>query len=241
MVWRLIGVARLQKGHGLGSGSFSWAMAVQASVLIGVIGAVPRMLSAVVPNACAMEDIALRDAANAEYEVRVLRGGVELEVNGPIGYGLAKEVRTVLETNPGVLLIHLNSRGGRVVEARKLRDLIVERHLSTYIGNQCFSACVIAYAAGGERLIDHGAKLGLHQYSSLRPADLENEYNIDRQFLLAQGVSRQFVERAFKTPNSGVWIPTHKELLEAKLATRYAGEAVPRRPVQPSNGSGESP
>jgi hypothetical protein len=179
--------------------------------------------------------------ANAEYEVRVLRGGVELEVNGPIGYGLTKEVRTILETNPGVLLIHLNSRGGRVVEARKLRDLIVERHLSTYTGNECFSACVIAYAAGGERLIDHGAKLGLHQYSSLRPADLENEYNIDRQFLLAQGVSRQFVERAFKTPNNGVWIPTHQELLEAKLATRYAREAVPRKPVQPSNGSGESP
>ena len=227
--------------HESGSGSFSWATAVQASVFIWVIGAVPKMLSAVVPNACAMVDIALRDAPNAEYEVRVLRGGVELEVNGPIGYGLAKEVRTVLETNPGVLLVHLNSRGGRVVEARKLRDLIVERHLSTYTGNECFSACVIAYAAGGERLIDHGAKLGLHQYSSLRPADLENEYNIDRQFLLTQGVSRQFVERAFKTPNSGVWIPTQKELLEAKLATRYAGEAVPRKPVQPSNGSGESP
>src|SRR5262245_33437703 len=91
------------------------------------------------------DDIALRDAENVAYEVKVLNSGVELEVSGPIGYGLAKEVRSALDTNPGVGLIRLDSKGGRVVEARKLRDLIMERHLSTYTVNECFSACVIAY------------------------------------------------------------------------------------------------
>jgi hypothetical protein len=171
----------------------------------------------------AMDDIALREPASAEYEVRVLSSGFELEVNGPMNYGIAREVRSALDANPGVSLIRLNSNGGRVVEARKLRDLIVERHLSTYTVTECFSACVIAYAAGQERIIDATARLGLHQYSALRPVDLENQYNIDRRFLLAQGVSRQFVERAFMTPNSSLWIPTQKELLEARLVTRVRG------------------
>jgi hypothetical protein len=137
-----------------------------------------------------------------------------------MGDGIAQEVRRALDANPGVSVIRLNSKGGRVVEARKLRDLIVQRHLSTYTVSECFSACVIAYVAGQERLMDASAKLGLHQYSALQSVDLESQYDIDRRFLLAQGVSRTFVDRAFTTPNSSVWIPTEEELLEAGLVTR---------------------
>jgi hypothetical protein len=178
-----------------------------------------------------MDDVASRNATQAEYEVRVLSGGVELEVTGPIGHGLTNEVLTALDANPGVSLIHLNSKGGRVLEARKLRDLILERHLSTYTGSECFSACVIAYAAGARRLIDPTAKLGLHQYAGQKAADLEYQYDIDRRFLLARGVSKAFVERAFKTPNTAVWIPSHRELLDAKLVTGLAVEVRARQPV----------
>ena len=173
-----------------------------------------------VSTSWATDDLPSQDAPNLEYQVRVLSGGVELEVDGTMGCGIAEEVRRALDANPGVSVIRLNSNGGRVIEARKLRDLIVERHLSTYTVTECFSACVIAYVAGRERLMDATAKLGLHQYSALHSVDLENQHNIDRSFLLAQGVSRHFVERAFTTPNNSLWIPTQKELLEAGLVTR---------------------
>src|SRR6185503_17987029 len=99
------------------------------------------------------------------YDLRVLRDATELEVRGAIAFGLTDQVRAALDASPSIRLVHLNSNGGRLSEARKLRDLIAERGLTTFTATGCLSACTIAYAAGKTRLIGREAALGFHRYA----------------------------------------------------------------------------
>jgi hypothetical protein len=79
------------------------------------------------------------------HDLRVRRDRVFAGVFGaakpPIKKGLANDLRRSLDAHPTVKLIHLNSDGGRpaarieqagVGEARRIRDLIEARGLSTY-------------------------------------------------------------------------------------------------------------
>lgn len=158
------------------------------------------------------------------YALRVLRGGAELEVSGEMGFGLTDDVRSALDANPGVRILHLNSGGGRVVEERRLADLVRERRLTTYVAGECMSACVGVLAAGEPRLLGRRAAIGLHR-ASPSWSDGRRPRAVDRQAverLVALGVDQGFAERGVATPNEEMWRPSHQEVFDARLATRYA-------------------
>ena len=158
-----------------------------------------------------------------DYTITLLEENTEMQVNGGIAFGLAEAVQKELDKAPSVSVIHLNSIGGRVVEARKLRDLIVQRGLSTYTELGCNSACVVAFIAGKMRVLNQKAKLGFHRYSplgGLAEESIEDQMRIDKlYFKHVAGIDRRFVEKAFSTPSDDVWYPSIDELIEAGVVT----------------------
>src|SRR5215831_18484249 len=224
-VWQLVGTWRSAHNYLRQGKSKLWGNGAKIVLVLGFLKAVTGFAVVGIPQVTEYAKIAAGEDPFGTYQLRVLRDATELEIAGPIIFGLTDDVRRTLDAHPTIRVIHLNSQGGRVVEARKLRDLIMSRGLATYTASGCFSACTLAYAAGRERLIAQEANLGFHQYSfpGMSGHDFQQEYEKDKQDMLARGFARAFVERAFTTPNNAMWRPTHRELFEAHVVTGYPG------------------
>lgn len=223
MCWQLIGLWRAATNHHRHGKSVSYARVAQVLVLLGWVQDIRLLVAVGLPH---MKDLALqvqgRDSIGT-YRLRVLNDA-ELEISGHIVFGLTDDVRRILDTHPGIRIVHLNSLGGRVVEARKLRDAIAERSMITYTSSGCASACTLAYAAGKERIIAKDSLLGFHRYSFAGARVSDNIYDGDKKNWLARGFRAEFIQRAFSIPHATLWTPTHKELLQAGVITRYAAD-----------------
>ncbi len=224
-VWQFVGVWRAARNYIVQGNSKAWGNIARIVILLGLAKGIFWFASAGLPLMWEYTRIAVGRDGLGEYEVRLLRDGAELEIAGPINFGLAEDVRRMLDSHPSIHIVHLNSSGGRVSEARKLRDLFDLRGLTTYTSSGCFSACTIAYMGGRKRLIARNAELGFHQYSfpGMTARDFQPEYKKDKQDWLARGFTRTFVDKAFRTPSSDMWRPTHLELFQAGVLTGYPG------------------
>lgn len=162
------------------------------------------------------------------HEIRLLLTGSEIEFSGAMSAGAAGELRRVLDENPGVDVIHLNSPGGLVTEGRQMLALIRERQLITTTDRYCTSACVLAFLGGRERYLAPGAHLGLHgESSSVVDADHVAAFaQVDKQTMLAMGIPAEFVDRAFSTPSDQLWVPSVGELQSANVITGVSSDYV---------------
>jgi hypothetical protein len=222
-VWQLVGVWR-SAGKYLAAGkSKCWGRSALAMVTLGIIASIFSLSTAGVPQSMEFVQLALGRDPIGSYQLRLSRDGTELEVSGAIIFGLTDEVAKTLDGNPKVLIIQLNSHGGRVGEARRLRNLIAARKLATFTATGCFSACTLAYAAGERRLIGRNARLGFHQYAfpGVRQRAFRRQYEMDKNDWLARGIDRAFVERAYATAHNDLWRPEHPELFAARFVTGY--------------------
>ncbi len=90
-------------------------------------------------------------------------------LNGDLDYGISDQVEKLVNQNPGVVAIVLNSDGGLLYEASQLSKTILLNSLNTYTNNGCSSACTIAYISGSKRFIHEDSYLGFHKYSYAYP------------------------------------------------------------------------
>ncbi|MBN1180887.1 MAG: DUF4339 domain-containing protein [Bacteroidales bacterium] len=222
-IWQLIGIWNsstnyIRSGKSRITGNF-----VKFIIILNLFNLYSTITKTGIPQVKEYFNIAIGNDPFGDYQIRVLRDASELEIYGPIAFGLSNDVEKILNTHPSIKIIHLNSIGGRVVEARKLRDIIYSRKLSTYTSSGCSSACTLAFMGGNKRLIAKNAYLGFHQYSfpGLQQPAYSNEYNKDKQDWRSRGVSESFIEKAYATPNNEIWKPSHKELLDANFITGY--------------------
>jgi hypothetical protein len=159
-------------------------------------------------------------------EVEVLPGGREVEIRGTLEAGIAARLQEVLQAHPGVRFIHLNSPGGWVTEGERLARVIHARQLGTYTATGCYSACVLAFAAGSPRVLDPDARLGLHSTSGgdADPlvATLGNE--LYQKVLLRYGVSPGLVAWSTSTPADGLWMPDPRQLVAGHLVDRISSD-----------------
>jgi hypothetical protein len=156
-----------------------------------------------------------------KFQFRVLRDATELELSGGLSYRVAREAEKYLDDYPTIRIIHLNSQGGRIREARALARVIEDRKLSTYTSAGCFNACIIPFAAGETRLIRKGTRMAFHQYEV--SANAQSAYEKDRVYLIARrGIDADFVNRIYDTPPDQVWQPSDDEMLKAHFITGYA-------------------
>ena len=219
-VWQIVGVWRSAGRHRARGGSRFWAIAARVLMVLGALRVVAVYAKEAVPQIPVFWAIAVGDRGMA-HELRVLEGGGELLVAGRIGFGLTGEIEALLDAHPEIRRLQLASPGGRVVEARRLHDVIKSRGLDTYAAGLCASACTVAFMGGKERLIAPEARLGFHQgmVPGATAADGALANRRDRSLLLEDGVDPDFAQRAYATPNAEMWYPAAEELLRARVAT----------------------
>ncbi|HEY7889173.1 MAG TPA: GYF domain-containing protein [Steroidobacteraceae bacterium] len=155
-------------------------------------------------------------------QIQLLPGGREVEIRGPLEAGAAARLERMLRSHPRVRFIHLNSTGGWVTEGARLARVIGSRQLGTYTATGCYSACVLAFAAGSPRVLNPDARLGLRSASGLDAdplvAALVNE--LYQKVLLRYGVSPTLVARSTSTQAGGLWMPNPQQLLAGHLIDR---------------------
>src|SRR6185312_15068634 len=170
--------------------------------------------------------IAIGSDPMGQAQIQLLPGGRELEIRGPLGAGVAARLRTLIDAHPGVRFVHLNSPGGWVTEGARLARVIHAAGLGTYTATGCYSACVLAFAAGNPRVLNPDARLGLHSTSG-RDADpifitLGNE--LYQKVLLRYGVSPGLAAWSTSTPSNGLWMPDPGQLLAGHLIDRVSAD-----------------
>jgi membrane-bound ClpP family serine protease len=127
--------------------------------------------------------------------------GEYVEISGKIDESMLKHVRSQLQARPRARFVLLNSPGGLVSVADKLRDLIADRSMSTYVGKSCASACALVFLAGYERVLRPGARIGFHQYRVARGRGTEQHARWveldDQDYMRRRGISSDFIARAY--------------------------------------------
>ena len=192
------------------------ARAAQLSVLAVIVVVAVRFGQVGIPQVDAAWRMAYEgDPDVPAFSLRVVREGTELEITGGFKYGLTRQARAIAAASPNLKLVHLASTGGRIGEALELVKLLKERHLSTYVGASCLSACTIAFIAGENRFLKSGARLGFHRESF---AGAESS-DLMRKLLLDAGIERPFVDKVAAQSSAGMWYPTTGELEASHVVT----------------------
>jgi hypothetical protein len=224
LTWQVVGVWRSANRYLHRGGSGVWAGLAKCAMILGVLRTLVDFGSHGLPQLIETAKIVAGDPGTGPHLIRVLRDGTEVELAGGITFGVTGELRRVLDATPAIKVIHLNSGGGRVAEARRLRDLIRERGLVTYAASECDSACTIAFVGGTSRYIGPSGRLGFHQgaFPGITPEEMRLQTELDKAALIRAGVDPKFAERAYAIPNSEMWHPTNDELLAAHVITGIA-------------------
>jgi len=145
----------------------------------------------------------------------------EYVIEGVIDFGITRDFRALLEQYPAGTRVVLSSEGGSIYEARGLAVLIQQHKLDTHVNDECSSACTLAFIGGQRRSLGASAKLGFHQYSmaylnrhQVSPFhNLASEQERDVEFMLARGISKEFVDRAFEKSHQDIWFPDQASLI----------------------------
>src|SRR5262245_59749658 len=223
-IWLFVGIWR-SATHYQVSGKRWWGGIAKFAVIAGCVSTV----SAIVQGAPLITDYAsiLTSATNQRtYTLRLLRNSTELEISGPLDFGVAREVDALLSDHPAIRTLHLNSEGGRLVEADRIKNAVLSRKLNTYVETRSLSACVTICVSGTNRWLAKGAVIGLHSahYPGMSREDSNSVNRETRAFLLSRGVKQDIVDRGLNTPSDSMWTPDHQTLFASHLATSYATE-----------------
>tara|TARA_B100000315_G_scaffold236680_1_gene252724 strand:- start:830 stop:2362 length:1533 start_codon:yes stop_codon:yes gene_type:complete len=219
--WQLVGTWRAANNHVQQTQRSFWAGWAKVLLVIGLLGTIARAPD-IYSQTKEFWNIAFNVGEHSKRELALLQNGRELRISGGISFGLTKEVREFFSRNPNIEIIRLDSFGGRVKEARLLRDFIEENGLMTYSANGCLSACTIPFLSGSERVLNKRAKLGFHKYKfpGVAEEEFREEHDRDKKYLVSVGVDNSFANKAYSTSPEDMWYPTHQELLAANVITR---------------------
>lgn len=231
-LWQVVGVLRAADRHARAGRGRLAGVAALAATFVVVTASASVFIRAGLPQIVEASQFALGKDPIGEVQVRVTDDGAVLEIEGPIVFGVTARVRELLQAHPTVATVRLASPGGRVVEARDLRDLLRERGVTTIAVGNCASACAVAFMAGHDRLLGSRGSLGFHRYRSPGHDNSEAEVSmaIDRRELTARGVPAWFIDRAYTTPHAEMWRPTITELTIASIVTGELDSKGRRRP-----------
>ena len=170
------------------------------------------------------------DTKRSEYSLKLKEQGQQLHISGIFDFGITDAVRKVIQANPKLSTIILESKGGQVYEGRGLSKLITKHGLDTYSYKECSSSCATAFISGKNRYLGESGKIGFHKYKMENPAfwyllpiyDIESEQEKDLELFKSQGVKQIFLKQVFEKTSDKMWFPSHPELLEAFVIQPYS-------------------
>jgi hypothetical protein len=218
-LWQLIGVWRSATHHPSRGGKAFWAGVVKLLVVVAAIRMSTDFGTFFWPIISENARIAFGDEKFGAHSFRLLRNGTELEFSGGINVGVAKEFSQMIDAASQVKVLHLNSNGGRIAEADLMASKVRQRGLTTYVSEECDSACTHIFLAGKQRWISTHATVGFHRpdFPGLKTEDLLPIVEEERRQLISFGLPADFVSKVLTTPSSSMWRPTADELVTAHV------------------------
>jgi hypothetical protein len=223
-VWIDVGIWRSASRHTSRGGRAFLAVTAQVMVVLGVLSVFGLGAKSHVLDRWS-ELLTLALDRDPMPPVTIARGsdGHSLLLVGTLGSGSAQRVRQALAAAPGVRVLHLNSRGGRLYEGRAIAQEVRRRGLDTFVEAQCASACTFVYLAGHDRGATTEARIGFHSASigGAEHSDPEGTQEMLSAYR-AVGLSSAFLARVQATPSSQMWYPTRDELLDNGIVTRVS-------------------
>ncbi|QPF85386.1 RDD family protein [Bradyrhizobium genosp. L] len=231
MVWLLIALLRVWQAVGIwraasrydANGLTFWGGAAKLATVGMLLYFAYSFVVAAIPQLAGIYEIVAGDALVGPHQFRVLANGRTLEFSGGITFGVAKEMENFLGAMGNIRTVRLNSTGGRMLEAQKMADLIKARELTTYVAQDCLSACTVVFLGGKDRVLLKGrGRLGFHQvrFAGMTSASRSLAMSSEIARLERFGLSHAFAERAMSALPSSMWYPDQDELLREKVATR---------------------
>ncbi|WP_065329137.1 COG3904 family protein [Tritonibacter mobilis] len=112
--------------------------------------------------------------------------------------------RSLLQEQPGIGTLRLNSSGGSIYASSEIAWIVSDYGLNTQVDGECVSACVDIFLAGAQRRMTLGSKIGFHR-RSWSPEAVEGYYNDLRD------------SRGWNTPfvfGSWIYTDTQREMYE---------------------------
>lgn len=222
--WQCVGIWRSSDAHPSRGGRVFWANTAKVMVVLGLIQSGFVISQNGIPQIQESLRILAGDPSVGTYQLRIINAGTEIEYIGGIPFGASEKLQALLDAAPMVKTIHLNSHGGRIGEAEKIREVISSHGLNTYISQECLSACTVAYLGGHERYLNTRASVGFHASSFPGVDDIDMHAENLRIASEAEhrGTSRDFARRAYLTAATDMWYPSTDEMISAGFATSIA-------------------
>jgi hypothetical protein len=216
LVWWSVGVWRSASNTAL-RGRRAWAFA--AKITIAALFFSTSLFLFVIATPQLTDAVAYVEDDPAEGPRAVTIDGNRASISGFISWSVLQHFEQILNNNPKVSLVVLEGPGGRIMLARRIRDLIAFRGINTLVENTCVSACAIAYLGGRERLITRDGKLGFHAATAGPTVATSINGILTAEARLA-GVSEDFAVEAFSTNTPSGWFPSLGELVDARVVTK---------------------
>lgn len=174
------------------------------------------------------DNLTIREIQEKNYSLHFDKERLQLQVKGTLEIGILSAFEKMLSKHPESTEVAFNSNGGNIYQARGLAKVIMSNALDTFVLEDCYSACTIAYVAGKTRYMSPGGRLGFHQYSMKyrlinQRLDIDKEQAKDLSFFKSRIQDDNFIEKIFSSKDSELWIPEPKDLLK----TGVVHEIVP--------------
>lgn len=215
-IWQLVGVWRAATQYVLGHNGRFWAWAAKGIVIlngISVLVAIPLLCYSI--YSWTLELVGKGDVDLYELSLVDER---TLYLNGGIRHGLAGDIETILDANPKVDSLQIDSYGGFIYPGNRAAKLVADRNLSVTVMEYCFSACTDILLTGDPGVVQEYASFGVHNadYELYERREIAAETKRMRDFLAGYGVPEWFVEKTLETPPDDLWYPSMEALEEAK-------------------------
>jgi hypothetical protein len=220
--WQITGLIRCCGRHINSNINRTWVTAAQGVAVLSIAATLVATLESYQSLAFYKKSL-LPDEytlAEPEYSLNLVSQKSLIHLQGPFEVGITRNVADLVENNPQVTGIVLDSAGGQIYEGRGLARIIRENSLNTYTTVECLSACTTAFVAGAVRTLGKNARLGFHQYktySVIPSINVSNEQSKDKEIFRRQGVSPEFLNKIFDTTPEEMWFPKTDELLRANV------------------------
>lgn len=219
--WQVVGTWRSAGRTGREKRAWLWPVVARVVLVLAVLNLGRTLVVTAWPQIFDFWQAARGDPQYGPRSVRILRGGAEIEISGPIARGVPEQFEAALARSPNAHIVHLDSVGGRISVATELGDIVRAHGLDTLVTSRCASACTIIFLAGHERWITDTAKLGFHS-GRFASSDSQAVNRRFRDAFAAANIPASFVEKALSTPSTSIWLPTQEELLSNGIATKVA-------------------
>lgn len=235
--WQIVGLLRAVDKHYLTYERAIIRYGVQAIIVASLALTAAHIIGAAQSLVIYKEKTAFEASeGKTDYSLSLANQGEALHLRGSLDIGITRALKKILDQQPQVRAVILDSDGGQIYEGRGLAMLFTERGLDTYSFSGCSSACSTAFIGGVNRYLGKNVKLGFHQYRMdsekilqfYKFYDLDIEQKKDLEIYRAKNVNEEFLKRAFETPSGGMWYPDAQTLIDAGVIHAVVAETEMR-------------